>query len=189
MLLKKKNDSYTSSPSPLLPYLTKNKISLDTDATNASQALIKQTAFAASVKNSENLREERDNGWAKSLKDIRIIGSFLKRFYKGETKSLGMYGYVVVDEKLATKRRTIKILFGGIKLNKRIAIGDTIENMGEADVNLYSGRTIDGKHVLLTAGSKWIVTKGFSTISIQNLSTTITAKLVFIPAKKVSKKG
>ncbi|MEI6628368.1 MAG: hypothetical protein WCN27_03070 [Alphaproteobacteria bacterium] len=186
MKMKAKNDSYTTFPSPLQPYLTKNNISLATDATNASLALITQNALKASINNSENLRQERDNGFAKSLIDIHFIGAFLKRLYSGETKKLGIYGYVVVGSKLATKRRTIKIIFGGIKLNKRIAIGDTIENMADADVYLYSGKTINGNPVLLKAGTKWIVAKGFSTISIQNLSSTITAKLAFIPAKKVS---
>lgn len=185
MAMKKKNDSYTTSPSPLLPYLTKNNISLDIDAINAAEALTIQTAFSASVKNSESLREQRDNGWAKALHDTHLIGAFLKRLYSGETKKLGMYGYVVVSSKLATKKRIIKIIFGGIKLNKRIAVGDTIENMGDADVYLYRGKTIGGNPVLLKAGTKWIVAKGFSSISIQNLSSTITAKLAFIPAKKV----
>jgi hypothetical protein len=184
MLMKAQNDSYTTSPSPLQPFLTQNNISLDIDATNASEAMIIQTAFVASVKNSENLRQQRDNGWAKPLNDIHIIGAFLKVFYKGQIKMVGMYGFVGVTSKLATKRRTIKIPIGGIKLNKRIAIGDTIENMGDADVNLYNGKTINGKPVLLSAGNKWIVTKGFSTIFIQNLSVAIPAKLVFIPAKK-----
>ena len=186
MLMKKKNDSYTTSQSPLQPYLTQNSISLSSDATNAVKALVKQTAFAASVKSSESYRQQRDNGWKKPLADVHKIGAFLKTFHEKETKELGIYGFVVVETKLATKKRTIKVVFGGKRLNKRIAIGDTIQNAGTTDMNLFKGKTIKGKPELITAGSLWIVTKGFSTISIKNLSATTSGKLVFIPAKKAS---
>ena len=188
MLMKEKNDGYPTMTSPLLPYLTKNNISLAIDAANGADAVIDNDNFKKALKNAETARELRDRDWKIPLSNQHTIGSFLKKFYSGNTKALGYYGFVVVEAPKAIKIRTLRIAFGSFRLNKRVAVGDTLNNLGDTDLNIYKGKTIAGEPILLRAGEKMIVPKKYSTLSIMNVSSVISGMIMLIPRKKASKK-
>lgn len=185
--MKEKNDSYTETDSPLLPYLTLNKIDLTTDATNASKALVNNTNFEAANKEADNAREHRDTDWVPPLANVHKIGSFLQKLYPDNSQALGIYGFVVIEKKRDIKERTMEVETAGTLLNKRAAVGETMTNDGLADLYLYKGKTIIGEPIPFLAGETMPVPRYYSTLSVQNKSTTDKGKITFKPKIKAVK--
>jgi len=181
MLMKVKNDSYTITPSPLQPYITQNSINLGTDATNGGIALAKNDSFSQAQKKAQNYRQKRDKGWAKSLADMRSIGNFLVILFSNNTKALGEYGFVVVDEVPADKKRIIDMKMRERKLQVKVKIGSTLSNTGKTDFYIYKGKLIEGIFIVLAAGKSMIVGKGYSLFSVINASFTESGELTLIP--------
>ena len=181
LLLKTKHESYTTPLSPLLTYLSENAINLETDANNGAIALLRQASFVAANNIAINYRQIRDKQMAKVLEDTREIGSFLMKLYASTTKALGDYGFEVVDTVEVAKERTIKIAFGGIKLQLKVKTGSTISNTGKTDLNIYKGKLIAGIPFLLKAGTSMIASKGYSIFSVLNLSMSESGDFVLIP--------
>ena len=48
-----------------------------------------------------------------------------------------MYGFVVVANIKKIKVRNLKMQIGSYTMNKRVAIDDTVSNVGDADIYLY----------------------------------------------------
>ena len=180
--LKEKNDSYGVDESPLLPYLVKQDIDLADDATNFAKAVALNISFEEAEKEAGSLVQKRNNTWKKPSANIRKIGSFLMKFYADNVKTIGIYGFVVVASIKKIKVRNLKVQIGSYAMNKRVAIGDTVSNMGNADIYLFAGKKITSKRILLSSGKSWIVTKGYSTLSFFNPSTTTIGKLTLTPA-------
>ena len=179
-----KNGSYhTPVVSPLAPYLTLHKINLTLDATNAADALVFDTSFSDDKKSSETAREQRDIEWAIPLAHIHLIGTFLMKFYKGNAKILGKYGFTVVNTAKVIKTRKRKISPGDSRLKTRVTIGSTVVNTGTVPIYLYKGATITGTPFILDPGKIYTITKGNSIISINNPSQTVTATCSLVPKK------
>ena len=68
---------------------------------------------------------------------IRKIATFLLNFYADNVKAIGMYGFVVVANIKKIKVRNLKMQIGSYTMNKRVAIDDTVSNVGDADIYLY----------------------------------------------------
>ena len=179
--INKKNDSYDKTPSPLLPFLIQNKLDLDTEVINAEKviALDEELFFANS--NSNIAREERDHIWAKPLLHLHDIGNFLKSLFRDDSQELGVYGYVVVEDKKVEKERTVSIAWGTNKLGFRARVGSIIQNTGTTDLKVYKGKGILGTTILLKANSEMILSKGYSIFSVKNLSPTDFGQFTYFP--------
>jgi hypothetical protein len=180
-----KNGSYEDPEvSPLADYLTLHHINLAQDAIDAAEALDLDTIFADDKKSSETAREQRDIEWAIPLSHIRLIGDYLMKLYKGNTKILGEYGFVVVNTAKVIKTRNQKLSPGDTRFKIRVTIGSTILNTGTiAPIYIYTGATISGTPTILAPGKIYTITKGNSVISIANPSETITMTYSLIPKK------
>lgn len=185
--LKEKNDSYSNDESPLLPYLVKNGIDLNVDATKYAEAVALNTSFEDADKEAGILVEKRNQTWKNPKTNIGKIGAFLMKFYTTENKMLSKYGFVLVSSIKKIKVRNLKVAIGSYAMNKRVAIGDTVGNMGNTDIYLFAGKDITAKKILLLAGKKWIVAKGYSTLSFFNPSITTIGKITLTPALIASK--
>ena len=179
-----KNGSFVSPDvSPLAEYLTLHHIDLTLDATNAASALVFDTSFSDDKKSSETAREQRDIEWAIPLSHIRMIGDYLMKLYNGNTKILGEYGFVVVNNPKAIKTRNQKLSPGDSRFKIKVTIGSTIENTGTENIYIYKGSTISGTPTILAPGKINTFTKGNSLISINNPSQTKTITYSLIPKK------
>lgn len=115
--MKAKNDSYTTSDSPLLTFLNENAISLTTDASNANKALMNNKKFKAATKIADNACQHRDKDWVPPLANVHRIGSFLQKLYPENSQGLGIYGFVVVEKKRDVKERKMEVAIAGVLLN------------------------------------------------------------------------
>ena len=181
LLLKKKQDSYTDSDSPLLPFLTINQISLEEDATKGAAAIESDIAFNDLMKKALKAREDRDKDWKNPMKHIRKVGKYLKTSYPNNVNMLGLYGFLVVLAAKVAKKRTIKMGISANKLGLRTKVGRMIENLGTGDLYLYKGKQITGTPLLLKAATKLKAVKGYSIFSVTNLSATEPGKFMFLP--------
>ena len=181
MLMKEKNDSYTTTPSPLLPYLIQNTIDLAIDADNGAMAITRDTDFKASKKKAEDYRQKRDKDFITPLADINSIGSFLMALFEDNTKALGEYGFDVIDTVKVVKERIIELGIGESRLAFRAKVGSSTSNLGTKDLNVYKGKLIAGIPLLLKAGNDLILTKGYSIFSVNNPSATDTGSFLFNP--------
>ena len=123
--------------------------------------------------------------WAIPLQHIRMIGKFLMKLYAGNEQALGDYGFKVVYATKALKTRNIKIPYGFTKLNLKAKIGGSFINTGTETLHIYAGKTITGTPIILLAGGKLIVPKGYSSFCVTNTSPSISAKLQVVPPKQV----
>ena len=181
--IKTQNESYVlPAISPLAPFLTLQKINLANDSTDGATALLRESASLTAKRSAENYRELRDKNWPTVLTHIDEIGDFAMKFFKGNTKALGAYGFVVVDSAPVDKERSIVLAVGGKKLKIVVKIGSTILISGTVGVNIYKGKTISGTPTLAAAGSIFLILKGNSTISVENTSATVKAKITLVPA-------
>ena len=181
MAMKKQSDSYTTSPSPLLPYLTENNIDLEIDATNGAAAITKDLDATSAKTYSEVYRQRRDKCFAKSLSDTNKIGAFLMTLFTENTKALCEYGFEIVDTVKIAKERIIELGKQESRLAFRAKVGSIISNLGTKDLNVYKGKLIMGIPLLLKAGNEIILTKGYSIFSVNNPSTTDPGTFLFIP--------
>lgn len=181
LLLKKKQDSYTDSDSPLLTFLTINQISLEEDATKGAAAVESDIAFNDLMKKALKAREDRDKDWKKPMKHIRKVGKYLKTSYPNNVNMLGLYGFLVVLAAKVAKKRTIKMGISANKLGLRTKVGRMIENLGTGDLYLYKGKQITGTPLLLKAATKLKAAKGYSIFSVTNPSSTEPGKFMFFP--------
>jgi hypothetical protein len=123
--------------------------------------------------------------WAEPLAHIRLIVAFLMKLYKGNTKKLGYYGITVVAAAKVKKTRNVKIPFGFTKLKQKGFLGGAFINTGTETLWIYKGKTATGTPIVLLAGAKMIIPKGYSSFCVTNTSATISAKLQVVPPKQV----
>lgn len=180
--LKTQNDSYKlPAVSPLAPYLIQQSIDLTVDTTNAALGLGFDTSMHASKIAGEICREHRDKIWKLPLKHIHAIGNFLMKLFKGDAKLVGEYGFNVILTAKVNKPRKISIAFTQNKLNVKVPIGSVIVSTGTEIINIYKGKIISGTAIVLGVGKKWIVTKGFSNLSFENVSAVNFADFIITP--------
>ncbi len=177
-----KNGSFDDPEvSPLEEYLTLHHIDLALHATHAAEALVFDTAFADDKKSSETAREQRDIEWSIPLSHIRMIGDYLMKLYNGNSKILGDYGFVVVNNPKVIKTRKRLLSPGETRFKTRVKIGSTIDNNGTIAIYIYKGATISGTATLLAPGNIYTVTSGNSILTFNNPSQTTKASFLLVP--------
>jgi hypothetical protein len=185
-LMNTKNSSYIFPLiSPLQQYLTLNSIVLADDITDIATAIVKNASMASAKTIAEDAHELVVTDWAEPLAHIRLIVAFLMKLYKGNTKKLGYYGITVVAAAKVKKTRNVKIPFGFTKLKQKGFLGGAFINTGTETLWIYKGKTATGTPIVLLAGAKMIIPKGYSSFCVTNSSATISAKLQVVPPKQV----
>ena len=179
--LKKRSDSYIDLSNPLLPFLTQNKINLETDASNGALAVIRHDDFKDAKSQAAVFSGKRDKKFAKSLTDTYTIGASLMALSPENTKSLCDYGFDIVTTVKIVKERIIELGIGKNRLAFRAKVGSVISNLGTKDLNVYKGKLIVGIPLLLKAGADLILTKGYSIFSVSNPSGTDFGTFLFSP--------
>ena len=187
---KAENDTYTGlNISPLAQYLTKNKIDLAQCVTDTTAAVVIDDNFKIAKSNSEDAHQVMETKSALPFANLTLITNFLMKLYAGDEKGLSDYGIKVINAPKADKVKNIKLALGQSKLKVKTRIGSMFFNTGTVDLNIYKGKTISGDFIVLAAGAKLLVPKGYSKFSVYNPSTTTTGKLQLIPKQIVMQGG
>lgn len=181
-----KNDSYVSpAVSPLAQYLTKKGIVLADFVTDVAAATVLEDSMKTAKSDASKAHNDMGNKWGIPLKHVSQIGAFLMKLHVGNEKELGEYGFTVVDTPKVLKTRNIKIHFGVTKLKQRANVGGAFINTGTETLHLYAGKTATGIPIILLAGAKLIVPKGYSSFCVTNASAVNSAMLQVVPPKMV----
>ena len=184
--LNTQNESYESPEvSPLVQYLTKKGIILADDIASCASATLKQTAMTTAKSSAGVSHHDMVIQWSIPLQHIRTIGVFLMKLHAGNEQYLTDYGYKIVESAKVLKTRNIKIPFGFTRLKQKAKLGGAFINTGTETLHIYAGKTIAGIPIILLAGAKLIVPKGYSSFCVTNTSATISAKLQVVPPKQV----
>jgi len=183
---KAKNDSYISpAVSPLLQYLVKKSISLGSYLTKLGAAATLETEMKTAKSDAGKEHNDMVNEWVLPLQHIKMIGAFLMKLYVGNEKTLGDYGFTIVDTAKVLKTRNIKIPFGFTKLKLKAKVGGAFINNGTETLWIYKGKIAAGVPIILLPGAKLIVPKGYSIFCVTNTSVVNSAKMQVVPPKKV----
>ena len=184
---KAENDTYTGvNISPLALYLSKNKIDLAQCVTDTTAAVVFHDAYKTAKSNSESAHQVMVTKSAMPFANLTVITNFLMKLYGGDEKELTVYGLKTVTATKVNKVKNMKLALGQSKLNSKTKIGNMFFNTGTVALQIYKGKTATGNFIILAAGAKLLVPKGYSAFSAYNPSTTTTGKLQLIPKKIVA---
>jgi len=98
--IKKKHDDDGGS-SPLIPFLNQQHIDLAADTTATNAAIEKHNQFEENAKTAEEATEARNNLFNPVFSRLRGSVQYLKGFYKGNEKELGLWGVQVNGGRMA----------------------------------------------------------------------------------------
>ena len=168
--IKAKSDSYTPETNPLTNYLTANGIDLIKDSALVTVARENNDKFNDYAKKAEIETADRDLLLQPITNHLRMIGDYLKNMYKDNPKELGLWGYVVDNNTAAPKNRTTKLIPGEKITIKSAVIGGNIANIGKVDIHVYKGTSTTGTPIIVHPSEKIAILKGYSTITIVNVS-------------------
>jgi hypothetical protein len=93
-LIRKKHDN-DGPASPLTAYLAQQNIDLAADATATNAAVEKHDQFEENARNAEEATEARNNLFNPVFARLRGSVQYLKGYYKGNEKELGLWGVQV----------------------------------------------------------------------------------------------
>ncbi len=178
--LKTKYDSYDPDPSPLDPFLTEHTLSIASDWTEVSAAREYHTKFEQFARDSEDETQLRNNKWNPVLEHIQGIGNYLMKLYPNNTKKLGLWGFTVDDSKRAPKLQTSKVKPATQKTLNAVIVGGTLTNTGTVDLHVYKGKSTAGTPAIVHPNEKLGMTKGYSTVTVVNPSTTVEGKFTVL---------
>lgn len=181
---KAQNDTYTGlNISPLALYLSKNDIDLAQCVTDTTAAVVFHNDYKTAKTNSEDAHQVMVTKSALPFANLTVITTFLMKLYGGNEKGLAVYGLKTVTAAKVDKVKNMKLALGQSKLNSKTKIGNMFFNNGTVDLQIYKGKTITGDFIILAAGAKLLVPKGYSAFSVYNPSATTTGNLQLIPKK------
>ncbi len=86
--------------SVLVPFLNRNNIDLNADATATANALTKDLLFDKKDRDAEKFTKRRDKLFNPVLSWMKKELQFLKRFYAGDSKELGDWGATVDENRI-----------------------------------------------------------------------------------------
>lgn len=175
ILLKEKYDTFDpAGSSPLDPYLTLHGQSISADFALHEEATVFNTQSKQLARDAEDATEDRNNVWSPSVEHLRAIGGFLMALYNDNPKQLGEWGYTIDDSPRAPKEVVSKVKLSDQKTVTNVVIGSTFKNLGTVSLTIYKGKTATGTATVVPAGEMLGITKGMSTITVVNTSSTTT---------------
>jgi hypothetical protein len=174
--LKDKYAAYAPGASPLDPYLTLHGQSMADNTTAANSALAFHNQAKDLAGKAEDATQDRNNVWLHVMEHLRAIGGFLISLYNTNPKELNRWGFTVDDSPRAPKQVKSKVkLLSHITVGSLI-IGGTFRNIGTVPLTVYKGSSATGPSVIVNPGELYGITKGGSTITVVNPSSTTTGE-------------
>lgn len=165
-----KHLGYAAGTSPLQPYITKNAINVTNDKASVGTAQGYAVSATTSSKNSENATQQRDILWQPVVAILHGIGDYLINLYGSNSKGLGDWGFVVDNSVAKPKTQSTKLKLGEQITIRAVLIGSTLENTGTIDIHVYKGSNTSGNPIIVHAGEKLGIQKGYSVITVSNPS-------------------
>ena len=167
----RKHNSYPPGESPLQLFIDEHDIDVAKDG--------EATAAAIGFNNDKDEQEaaakmatqQRNTIWQPALDAIHAFGAFLMGLYAEDSRKMGAWGYDVVEEAAGETVRTTKLKPAAEKTNSSVAIGSVFTNTGKTDLLLDKGDEITDAAVTLKPGEEMGMIKGYSIITVRNLST------------------
>ncbi len=181
--IKTKHDAYAAGLSPLQAFLTAENISLANLLVELTKAQAADNDAKDQAAKSENETALRNTLLDPVLVHLNDIGNYLMKFYTGNPRELGLWGFVVDESTTKPTLRTSKLL-----LNEKITIGGVVKGssvtcLGPGPIHLYKGKTTTGTPTIIQPGGKFGIDKGFSVITIANPSDIETVKFTAMTAR------
>ena len=171
-----KNNSYTTTPSPLQPYITSNNNNLTTISTNITNAIAFDISRKELKANSVKATQDRDKAFDQPYINLKGIGGFLVSLFPDSPKDVALWGYDEVDTKVPETEKTFT-LFPLIKRGYTgILLGSVLTNVGLKDIIVAAGKKGLGVTTTVPPGGILGMNKGYSAIVVFNPATIGEAK-------------
>ena len=181
---KAQNDTYTGDNiSPLAQYLAKKNINLANCLADATEASTINDNYKTANSNAEAAHQVMETKSAQPFYNLQFITNYLMKLYADNEKDLADYGMDVKTAAKVEKVKNMKIALGDSKLKVKTKLGSMFSNTGTVDLQINKGKTITTDFIILAAGAKLLVTKGYSKFCVYNPSNTTTGMLQLIPNK------
>jgi len=174
--IKAKHDSFPLGTSPLADYFTYHNINMDDFSDDVTAAENFQKETKAARRKAEESTQQRNNLWMPVAKNIRDISGFLKSLFASNEKKLGDWGFVIDAPKRTAKDRLCKLKPGKKITISKIKIESTVTNLSTTDLHIYKGVNLSRDFLIVRAKEKEKLTKGFSKITVINISAIETAR-------------
>ena len=166
-----KHLSYAPGTSPLQPFITEQNIVVVTEGKATDDAVTADTAAAQQAKDGEDMKKQRDNFIASVLLHQAGIGGYLMSLKIKNQKAVGEWGFTVDDSPQAPKLQKTTILPADKITVNSVVIGSTLTNTGIGTLHIYKGKSTTGTPVVVEAGDKLGMIKGYSSVTAINPST------------------
>jgi len=170
------HNSFPAGTSKLLPFITEN--SIDVTATIAAVGNAR-TVYGEAKQLENNAEEEtalRNQLWLPVDGNVEDIGEFILSLHPNNPKKAGRWGYTIDDSPREDRLRTSTIKPAQQRTTKGVAIGKPITYEGTGSIAIYRGDKAEGVPVVLKPGEQFVTLKGYSTVTIVNLSATVPAR-------------
>jgi hypothetical protein len=179
-----KHNSYAPGESPLQIFLDEHEDILVADDLQSVANAVENDADKSTAENASQLATQtRDNLWAPVVEALRKIGAFLMGLYAENSRKMQIWGFEVVEETAGPREQITTILPATTKNLSGIKVPSIAENIGNEDLLIVKGTSGKGEVIILKAGAKLGMVKGFSRISVTNASTLEIGKLKVIVTK------
>ena len=166
-----KHQSYPKGESPLQLYISQHNIDVNADLDAVNAAMVNETDKNSFDAASKLATQQRSDFWKPAMEMVRKTGVFLANLYGENSRELGTWGFTVVEDATARSLRTSKLKPAGQKINNSIVIGSVFTNTGETELQLFKGKDKKQTPYLVKPGDTMGMIKGFSSITVVNLST------------------
>jgi len=171
-----KNNSYTTTPSPLQPYITANNNNLVTISTDITNALAFDISRKELKAESVKAIQDRDKAFDQPFINLTGIGNYLVTLFPTSPKDVALWGYDEVDTKVPAKVRMVSLFPTNKKLITGIELGTELINLGLKDIVVAAGKKGLGVTTTLPPGGTLGMNKGYSSIVVTNPATIGAAK-------------
>ncbi len=181
--VKKKHDKL-GDESPLIPFLTQNKIDVDADEQNTAKAEARHVLKEQAKMDAEKYSEARDKLFDPVMAKLRLIGAYLKSLYVSNPKHLGNWGYTVDDSPRNPRFRIAGIATGGSRTLTGVKLKSEVENTGATALLLHKGKTVSPDPVALPAGMKHTIERGWGTMTVENENPTEKGEIGWLTTRR-----
>ena len=163
-----KHQTFPPADSPLRPYLEENDIDIVQMKADATDALPLHEDFELQDGIKEQKRAERDGLIGPIEEHLRGEGQWLVNLFEKNPKKAGDWGFEVDDSPQADKIREGVIPAATSKVLRNLDVGKDFLNKGSTPLNLFPGASGTGTPIVLPAGKKFTVVRGFGIMTVVN---------------------
>ena len=175
--------SFAPAPSPLQNFIDTNSIDAPTYITNIANAVTSFATYQQKVTLSEQQRELRDTNFAAPWAHTKAIGAFLHKLNAHNPKDTCNWGFNIVEVTHVQAVRKSKLAIGAKHTITGIVLDTSFTNTGTDDLQLFKGKLTTGTPTIVHAGEHFVLSAGYSQITVINPSSTTKGKFEVIKNK------